>query len=441
MKRIFPAHTYGTGPRSDCWWDETCEIAAFPEHHGEIGVDVAIVGAGFTGLSAALEICKAGLSVAVLEAEAVGWGASGRNGGFCCLGGGLVTDGALDRLVGRKERLLYRAAEAAAVDFVKDLLDTHDIDADTHSRGETVLAHRRRDMDTLKQQGARIRENYGVDAVLHCREDLVSAGLQGPFFGGMTIPVGFALNPRKLLAGLVKAAVSAGVQMFETTPVLHHGKRKNGHVLEMPNGKVTASNVILATNGYSPEDLDDGLRGTFMPGQSSVLVTRPLTRAELEAQGWTSDQMCYDTRNLLHYFRLMPDRRFLFGMRGELLGGAAAEIRSRRRLEGHFRRMFPAWNTVEVTHRWSGLVALSRKRLPFAGPTGDDRTLLAALCYHGNGVAMGTYCGKLVTELVLGREPRVYPAAIRLPLRRFPLGTARRLLMPPLYGLLMLKDV
>lgn len=177
-----------------------------------------------------------------------------------------------------------------------------------------------------------------------------------------------------------------------------------------------------------------------MPGQSNVLVTRPLTDAEIAAQGWYSDQMSYDSRHLLHYFRLMPDRRFLFGMRGGLLSGPAAESRARHRVVRDFARMFPAWAHVDVPHMWSGLVSLARDRLPFVGEIGSESGVWAGLCFHGNGVAMGTYSGNLLAELILNQKPYLYPAALRGPFRTFPFGRKRRVTMLPIYAGLMLSD-
>lgn len=172
-----------------------------------------------------------------------------------------------------------------------------------------------------------------------------------------------------------------------------------------------------------------------------MIVTRKLTEDEKASAGWTSDQMAYDTRNLLHYFRLMPDGRFLFGMRGGVLTGAAAEARARKLIRSDFDAMFPAWRDVETTHNWSGMVCVSRDMLPFVGPVPSQRGLWAGLCYHGNGVAMGSYSGALLAQLVQGKTPdMLYPAAVQKPLRRFELGRWRRALMPFAYAGLMLAD-
>ncbi|MGD9294820.1 MAG: FAD-binding oxidoreductase, partial [Roseobacter sp.] len=203
---------------------------------------------------------------------------------------------------------------------------------------------------------------------------------------------------------------------------------------------VTARRIIVATNGYASENMPDWLAGRYMPAQSTVLVTRPLTPSELAAQGWTTDQMSYDSRNLLHYFRLMPDRRFLFGMRGGLRTGPTPEAVARRKVRADFEAMFPAWAGVESPNAWSGFVCLARNKLPFVGALPGMENAWTAMCYHGNGVAMGSYCGKLVADLVLEKENADCPAVMRRPLARFPFGAARRILMPPLYAALKLGD-
>ncbi|MEX0327471.1 MAG: NAD(P)/FAD-dependent oxidoreductase [Ruegeria sp.] len=432
MRRIFPDYTYGPDPRTNCWWDEIIAAPDWPVQSGQQDVDVAIVGGGFTGLSAALNLAENGAQVAVLEAEAPGWGASGRNGGFCCVGGSRLDHITLVRRYGEDAADAYARAEVEAVGLVSDLLARYQIDADTHSQGETVLAHSPRAMKKL-------RENADENGALHEVGDLPALGLNGKFFGGYTTPVGFGLNPRKLLFGLAAAARASGAHVFQRSAVTQVRRLSNGFELQTRNGLVHAKQVLICTNGYSSEDLPPWLATRYMPAQSTVLVTRPLQQTELQAQGWTSDQMCYDTRNLLHYFRLMPDKRFLFGMRGGLLSSPTAEARIRRTVQRNFRRMFPAWSQVEVTHCWSGLVCLARNLVPFAGPIPDQPGLFAGFAYHGNGIAMGAYCGRALARLAMG-QPSDVPMPISTTPGRFPLGRWRRLLMPPAYALLAMSD-
>lgn len=440
MKRVFADYAYGSGPRQGCWWDETCDLPLQPSLAGAQKADVAVIGAGFTGLSAAYHLARVGATVAVLDAHGPGWGASGRNGGFCCLGGSKADDAYLDRQFGKPGRLDYRAAERATVELVDTLISELRLDVDKHSQGETELAHRFGDLEGFKRRVPAIVENYGVEPHIIEARDLARAGFGGRFHGALTTPIGFALNPRKYLRGLVLAANAAGARLFNGSAVEALETGATSVTLITDHGTLQADQVVIATNGYSSDDLPDWLNGRYMPAQSSVLVTQPLSQGDLDAQGWSTSQMSYDSRNLLHYFRLMPDRRFLFGMRGGLLSGIDAEQKARMRLRCDFEQMFPAWSAVASDHSWSGMVCLARNKLPFVGQVPGQSRLWAGLCYHGNGVAMGTLSGRILADLILGRETPVFPKAMQRPLGRFPMGRLRRVLMPPLYAYLSWRD-
>lgn len=441
MTRVFSDYAYGTGPRDGCWWDETIPAPDWPVLRGELRADVGIIGGGFTGMSAALHLAEQGVSVALMEAQTPGFGASGRNGGFCCLGGGRMGDAELTRTYGAEGRRAFRDAEYAAVDLAAGLIARFGIDADTHSDGETLLANRASDMADLRAQADKMHETYGVEARVTERADLASAGFGGAFHGAMTIPVGFALNPRKYLFGLASVATGLGAQLFQNSQVNRITPANGGYRLDTAQGVVICDQVIIATNGYSSEDIPDWLCGRYMPTQSNVMVTRPLTQGELEAQGWTSDQMSYDNRILLHYFRLMPDRRFLFGLRGGLFASPRSEAAARARNRRDFDRMFPEWAKVEAPFAWSGMVCLSRNRVPYIGPVPGRPGMFAGLAYHGNGVAMASWSGaQLARQVLVPGAIETLPAPMRRPMAKFPLGRMRRALMPPIYLAMSIKD-
>ena len=439
MRRIYSDYAYGSGPRDTCWWDETIAAPAWPVQQGELDIEVAIIGGGFTGLSAALHLAQSGTNVAVLEANTPGWGASGRNGGFCCLGGSKLSGKTMRRRFGAKAAEIYEAGEVAAVNLVRGLLDTYGIEAETHSDGETQLAHSSRAMKRLRAMAEGMARD-GEPVELLEKDQLADQGLNGPFFGALTTPVGFGLNPRKYLFGLARAAQDAGALLFQNSAAIRLTRENGKHIITTPQGRLRAQRVVIATNGYSSEDLPNWLAGRYMPTQSTAMVTRELSEDEIRAQGWFSDQMAYDSRNLLHYFRLMPNRRFLFGMRGGLMSSPRAEAAIRRQLRRDFEQMFPAWSDVETTHCWSGMVCLSLNLVPYVGPVPEVEGMFAGLCYHGNGVAMGSYAGRLLADLASDRTPELpYSTAIQA-MPRFPLGRARRALLPPAYLALGLMD-
>ncbi|MEQ9692688.1 FAD-dependent oxidoreductase [Shimia sp. SDUM112013] len=441
MDRICDPFAYGSGPVESCFWPETTRALSYQSLTRNLLADVTIIGSGFTGLSAALRLASAGLKVVVLDAKQPGWGASGRNGGFCCMGGSKLPEKALVSRFGDADALDYRLAERDAVDFVDHLISSLGFDVDRHSNGEVVLAHRKKDLPVLEHEAQGFRRTFGVEPRMMTQECLAQEGMSGPFYGGLSIPVGFALNPLKYGLQLAEAAENAGAMLFGESPVTNVQQTRKGFVVSTSQANVRSRKVILATNGYASENIPSWMSGRYIPAQSSVIVTRPLTEQERAAQGWHSSQMAYDTRNLLHYFRLMPDGRFLFGMRGGLSTGPKVHKKIRNTVRREFDRMFSEWKDVETPYFWSGFVCFNAKLLPFAGEIPTAPGLYAAFAYHGNGVAMGSYCGALVADKILGRRQLRYPRAIEQPPPKFPGGRFRRLGMWPAYLLYALSDL
>lgn len=442
LRRIYEAAAYGAASLDGCYWADTASDAGHDAPlQGLERADVAIVGAGFAGLSAALHLAGQGMRTAVLDLHEPGWGASGRNGGFCCLGGAMASREQLIRRYGAADHARFRQAEMRAIEHVRQALDHHGIEADLHSHaGEVQLAHSPRAMAVLHRHRDEAARDYGVQPRLLDRHQLAAQGLRGTgFHGGLILPLGFALNPRKYVLGLARAARAAGVRLYPRSPVTLITRAGSGYRLDSPNGSMSAGKVLVATNGYSAENLPDWMRARYLPVQSSILVTRPLTPEEIAAQGWLSDLMAFDTRHLLHYFRLMPDRRVLFGMRGGLRWRPSDQQRIRQRAHAHFREIFPAWAGVEITHFWSGLANLTRDLVPFAGPVPGMPGVWAAFGWHGNGVAMASWTGNQIARRILG-QPDDLPGFFGLPPRRFELGAARRLALWAAYAWYELTD-
>ena len=445
MQRLYEPEAYDETADAGNFWRSTVEASApCPRVEGRIHCDFAVIGAGFTGLNAALHLARGhSADVVVIDAEEPGWGASGRNGGFVCLGGAKASQKALARRHGQAEAQLFARAERAAVDHVADILQAEEIEADRHSEGETLVAHRPREWTAMVENAEQARTLYGVDSKLIPFEELTHHGMAAMgLHGAMTIPVGFAINPLKYLLGLAKAARDAGATLFGRSPVTSISLENGKHILTTPTGTVEARTLILATNGYSSEDVPGWMASRYLPVQSNILVTRPLTGEEVQAQGWTTSQMTYDTRKLLHYFRLMPDNRMLFGMRGGITADTRTLARRKSLMRRQFGEMFPAWSKVETPHFWSGLLCFARNLTPYVGPLGDLPRAFTAFAYHGNGVAMGSYAGALLSDLATGGPvTRPYPALMRAPAARFPLGRFRRALLAPAVGAYALMDM
>ncbi|WP_417670012.1 NAD(P)/FAD-dependent oxidoreductase [Roseibium sp.] len=409
---------------------------------GNARFDVAIIGAGFTGLSAALKLAESGVSVCVLEANRVGWGASGRNGGFCCFGGTKLSEGELIRRHGLDEAKRFVRYQLEAIETVEDRVNRWGLDVDRHSDGEIYMAHRRKDAAGFAEEAGFLNETFGLNARVLSQGEMTEEGLGGPeFHGAMHVPHGFALNPMKYVQGLAEAVRASGARIYAHTPVSAVERCDGDWCLRTRHGSVTASRVILAGNGYSREGAPAWLNGRLMPVMSSVLVTRPLSDEELQAQGWTSDLMAADTRILLHYFRLMPDRRFLFGTRGGIFEIPETLKAVHKRGRADFERMFPVWANVETEYNWHGHVCLARDLTAFVGAVPEMPGVYASLAYHGSGVAMASLSGEKVAELILGKiSTSDLPAVIAKPFRTFPMPALRKLYLQGAYWWYGLKD-
>jgi len=434
LQRIYESNAYRRDVGS--YWETTETPPVWPELLGDLTVKTAIIGGGYTGLNCALELIEGGAdpaSIVVLEAEQPGYGASGRNGGFCCMGGTKMPVEKQLKIFGEAETKRFLVEQIKAIETVRSNLARYGIDADTHSKGETVLAHRPGSDQMLAVESRHLRDLAGIDATFISKDDLAEAGMNSPeFHGALVNPNGFALNPMKYVAGLARKVAEKGAGAFGHSGVRRVEKSAAGYLLETSGGRVNALNLVIATNGYSAENLPEWLGGRLLPVLTNILVSRPLEADEIAAQGWSSNQMCYDARASLHYFRLIPGQggegpRMLFGMRGGTSAKPAVMDAMKQRLRAHFERVFPAWSQVETPFFWAGLACLSRDLTSYTGPISGMENAYASLAYHGNGVAMGSHAGRLVGRMISGdMNAGEIPAAMGAPLRKFPFPPLRR---------------
>lgn len=403
---------------------------------GDAQCDIAIIGAGYTGLSAALRLrSEYGMDVRVLEAAEPGWGASGRNGGFSCIGCHKRSYGSLIKSYGLEDTRRFHGAMKDAVGLVGDLCTTHGIDAWIHGGGEISLAHLPNRWAELEEERDFMARVFGEKLELLNVDQLKEQGLWAPqFHGGIRGDAGFSIHPLNYARGLARTAHRAGARIHGRSRVIRWEERAGRHILTTQGGTLSAGKVIVATNGYTPEDVSRHHRGRLMPALSNIIVTRPLSEAERRDQGWTSRLMAYDTRNLLHYFRLLPDGRFLFGGRGGTDASNAGAEPMQAHMENTLRRMFPVFGEAQITHFWRGFVCLSYDLVPYVGPLNEAKSVWTALAYHGNGVAMASYSGTALADLIGGRPERAnLPSVLTRRLARFPLSALRPLYLKGAY--------
>jgi gamma-glutamylputrescine oxidase len=398
-----------------------------PALQGEVTAEVCILGGGFTGISAALNLAERGFDVVLLEAERIGWGASGRNGGQICtgLGAGLAR---VRRWLGPDDagKLFALAAEAKAI--IRERSLRHRIDCEL-SWGYFHGAPKRRHLEALRAQQAELAEAYGdQDTRLAEGADAVSQYVASPaYLGGLYEGGAGHLHPLKYCLGLARAAEAAGVRIFEGARALEldPGPRP---AVRTARGRVSAGALLLCGNAYLG-GLAPALRATVLPLGSYIACTAPLGAARARALIPGNDAVS-DQFHLLNYYRLSRDHRLLFGGRVGVSAPAPAELaRSlRRKMLG----IFPQLGDAAFDYVWGGEIALTRECTPHLGRLGDN--VYFAQGYSGQGVALSGLAGKLLAEVVAGEAGR-FDLFARLPHRRFPGG---RLLAGPALRLALL---
>ena len=438
--RLYEAPAYAVPPASPVFWQVGTQPDAHPMLEGEAETDVLIIGAGYAGLNCARRLAAAGRTVAVLEAAQPGWGASGRNGGFCCIGGDLLGLEAIARRWGEGDAVHYARTQREAIAYVDELLYEAGESEIRQGHGEVRLAHHRRVYAGFAEDAVNLDRWYGVKPELLTRAELAERGAHvNGAYGGLYYPLGFGIQPWRYITGLTRLAAQAGANIFGNSPVLSLTHVKGRWRAVTPQGQLNATTVVIATNGYSSDLIPTWLAGRYLPVLSHIIVTRPLSDAELTVQGFTTDLMTYDSRRLLHYFRLLPDRRFMFGMRGGLSAGERSLSHAKVRIRRDFELMFPAWSHVPHEFDWSGLVCLNGHGMPFAGAVPGLQNAYTAFGWHGNGVALASYSGNLLAGAILGEKNHI-PAVMQLVPRRFPFACQRRLWLGAAYGASWLLD-
>ncbi|MCC5992136.1 MAG: FAD-binding oxidoreductase [Rhodobacteraceae bacterium] len=426
---FYEAEAYDTTRWPASYWRATRPAPApCAALEGAQRTDIAIIGAGYAGLNAALELVEHhGADVTVLEAAQPGWGASGRNGGFCCLGGTMLDEAAITRRHGTETARDWDGFETRAIERVRDNLSRYAIDADPVETGELLLT------GSARRWAAIQATQRAPDAVLLDRAALRDQGFATAcYHGGRMAAQGFGLNPYAYALGLARGAQSAGVRLHGDSAVIGLHRKGGRWQLHTQRGQLSARHVLIASNGYSSETLLPWLKGRILPVISNIMVTRPITPAELQAQGWTRQMMAHDDRRLLHYFRLLPDNRLLFGARGGLSFTARSVAAFAARARADFDCIFPHFARAKSQFTWNGLVCLTSSRAPYIGPVPGPQGLWLALGWHGNGVAAASEGGRRVARAMMGqpdappRLARHHPPRLAVP-RKFALRAAMAL--------------
>jgi len=438
MAQLFHDAMYDFNRPVGSHWEASAgePVAGCDPVDGDLACDVAIIGGGFTGLSAALHLTRDDqLSVRVLDAVAPGWGASGRNGGHCCFGGaGLDPTEIADRF-GEDVARQNIATQREAIELVHDLATENNLEIDIQGQGELCVAHNARTVQELHDETAMWKRLGGFDCTILDAGEVRERMYDAPgISGGMLFPFGFGLHPLKYARGLARLAQSHGAVIHGRSPVTGWRRENGRHRLTVPGGTVTAGKVLIATNGFTRDDFHPVVDGCLLPAISEIVATRPLTDEELARHRYQATMPLYDKRPLFAYYRVLPDKRVHMGGPGGMTGTPASKERWRSFLHKRLGVIWPEWRDIEVEFCWRGFVCLSSDRLTHLGAVPDDPGVFYSLAYHGNGVAMATWSGRAVAGLISGRANRAIPATMTQPLRRFPVPALRKMRMVRRYG-------
>ena len=367
-------------------------------------VDVAVIGAGFTGLSAARTLAKRGAKVAVLESETIGWGASSRNGGMVLSGMKLGVN-QLISMYGRELTKRMYAASLATIDCVEQIVREEAIDCDFLRCGHLEVACKQKHFDDYARQAEVIAREFNHQVRVVQKNELSAEIGSSIYYGGMVDEVSAGVNPARYVAGLGSAAIKAGAEIFERTRVeglqreSQHGE--SGWKVATSRGALWAREVFVATSGYTGK-ATPALQRKIIPIGSFIITTQILPEA-LAHELSPRNRMIYDSKNYLYYYRLTPDCRMLFGGRAAFFPENDQTIRrSAEILRRGMIEVYPQLRDAKIDYVWGGTLDFAFDIMPHAGQIDG---MYYAIGYAGHGVAMATYQGQKMAELIAGDKP------------------------------------
>ncbi len=367
-------------------------------------VDVAVIGAGFTGLSAARTLAKRGAKVAVLEGQTIGWGASSRNGGMVLTGMKLGVN-KLISMYGRELTQRMYAASLASMDCVEQIVREENIDCDFARCGHLEVACKQKHFDDYERQAEIIEVTFNHKLRVVQKHELNTEIGSSIYYGGMVDEISAGCNPARYVAGLGRAAMKAGAEIFEHARVdaIERDSRQGGTgwKISTSRGPVWAHEVFVGTSGYTGS-ATPALQKKIIPIGSFIITTEVLPAA-LAMELSPRNRMIYDSKNYLYYYRLTPDRRMLFGGRAAFFPENDQTVRrSADILRRGMVSVYPQLADARVEYVWGGTLDFAFDIMPHAGQMDG---MYYAVGYAGHGVAMATYQGQKIAELMAGDQP------------------------------------
>jgi glycine/D-amino acid oxidase-like deaminating enzyme len=404
------------------FWLETVDIPAATPRDFPRTVDIAIIGAGFTGLSAARTLAKAGATVAVFDSQTIGWGASSRNGGMVLTGLKLPAATLIDRY-GKEITAQMYAASLESIDFVENLIREENIACDFTRSGHLEVACKPKHFDDFRRTAEETERHFNHKQRIIPKDQLQSEIGSAIYHGGLVDDTSAGLNPARFVAGLAQAAERAGATIFEHSHVDQIQREgASGWKIATSRGTLRAKNVLVATSGYTSR-VTPALQKKIIPIGSYIIVTEVLPE-KLAAELSPRDRMIFDSKNYLYYYRLTPDHRMLFGGRAAFFPETITTIRrSAEILRQGMLTVYPQLRGAKIEYVWGGTLDFAFDIMPHAGQLDG---LHYSLGYAGHGVAMSTYLGNKVAQSILqaqnGKSTRDENPFAQIPFPGAPLG-------------------
>lgn len=384
------------------YYETTVDRPEFAQLQGRSSTDICIIGGGLAGMSTAIGLVERGISnVAVLDAQRVGYGASGRNGGFV-FGGYSLDCADLVKTLGPQQARDVYGLTIKAIALMRERIRRYRIDCDAVYAG-VILANWFEDMQPLEQQRRLMKESFGVEWEVLGKSELAAQLKTDRYHGGVLEPNAFHFHPLKYVCGIAKAAQEGGARIYENSPVI--SIRKNGAAFEITttNGVLDAREVVFAGGGYA-HGIYRPVERAILPIATYVMTTEPLgsrLRDVIDCQA-----AIYDTRFAFDYYRPLPDTRILWGGRISILErnhDAIAQLLRRDLL-----KVYPQLSDVRIDHAWGGLMSYARHKMPVIGRNQDG--VWYASGFGGHGMAPTTVSGELLAAAITDEQP--IPAAL-----------------------------
>ena len=408
MKNLYHSDIYKFNTPVKSYWEETSnEKLNLEKLTKNINCEIVVVGGGYTGLLCAINLIENyNLDVILIEAGKIGWGASSRNGGFCSFPPIKTSFKKLQKIYGKEETKKFFRNAVEGSNYTKDIISNYNIDCDVTGESNFIVAHHPNKFKQIKEQAEVYKNEFGIETELYSKEEFNKFGHGGnEQFGALSYKPGFAINPLKFVNGITKYALSKKLKIFEHTLVDKINKNNGYYTLKSKEGSVKAKKVVVATNGFYQEGLVPQLNSRILPVISNIIVTRKLTYKEIDLHNFKTFSPIVNTKNLLYYYRKLPDNRILFGTRGDFIGSDQSNLDRAKIMEKFFKNIFPDWASISIDYNWRGLIAMSQKLTPSIGKI-ENEEIYYGFGYHGVGVSSAPWTGYQLSKLVFSSNSK-----------------------------------